>query len=81
MNYCSIGVVYEEIIYLVMDNKEGHRKNEAVLDYSEYLAVNYNIVVHCKFSTVPQNKHDWPWVMYDCAIIFQNIPPPQHQTT
>ena len=39
MNYCSIGVVYEEIIYLVMDNKEGHRKNEAVLDYSEYLAV------------------------------------------
>ena len=36
----SIGVVEEEIIYLVTDNTVGHGKNEAVLEYSEYLVVN-----------------------------------------
>ena len=33
--YHSIGVVNEEIIYLVMDNTRGHGTIESVLDYSE----------------------------------------------
>ena len=44
--YRSIGVVDEEIIYLVVDNAGGHGANEAVLEYSEYLTANYNIVIH-----------------------------------
>ena len=44
--YLSIGVVGKEVIYLVMDNAGGHGTNEAVLEYSEYLAEIYNILVH-----------------------------------
>ena len=44
--YRSIGVVDEENIYLGMDSAGGHGTNEAVLEYSEYLAEKYNIVVH-----------------------------------
>ena len=38
--YRSIGVVYEEIIYLVIDNAGGDATNESMLEYSEYLAEN-----------------------------------------
>ena len=38
--YHSIAVVDEEIIYLLMDNSVENGKNEAVLDYIEYLGVN-----------------------------------------
>ena len=38
--YRSIGVVDKEIIYLVMNKVGGHGTNEAVLEYSEYLARN-----------------------------------------
>ena len=51
INYCSIGVVNKEIIYLVMDNTGGHETNESVLEYSVYLEEKYNIVVH----------HQVPW--------------------
>ena len=48
--YYSIGVVDKEIIYLVMDNAGGHGKDESVLEYSDYLSENYNIVVHHKLT-------------------------------
>ena len=47
--YRSIGLVDKDIIYLVMDNAGGHGENEAMLEYSEYLEENYNIVVHPRF--------------------------------
>ena len=43
--YRSIGVVDKEIIYTVIHNMIGHGENEAVLEYSKYLAENYNILV------------------------------------
>ena len=52
--YSSIWVFNEEIIYLVMDNTGGHGKNEAVLEYSKYLAANYNIVVHHQVPQLPE---------------------------
>ena len=42
--YHSIGVAEEEIFYLAMDNAGDHGINEYMLEYSEYLAVNHNIV-------------------------------------
>ena len=48
--YCGIWVVSKDIIYLVMDNAGGHRKDESVLEYSDYLSENYNIVVHHKLT-------------------------------
>ena len=54
--YCSIGVANEEIIYLVIDNAAGYGTNEAVLDYSEYLAANYNILVHHQVPRSPETK-------------------------
>ena len=44
--YRSIKVFDEDIIYLVMNNVVGHGENEAVLEYSEYLELNYKIVVY-----------------------------------
>ena len=46
ITYCSIGVVVEDIIYMVMDKAVWHKKNESVLNYCEYLTENYNIIVH-----------------------------------
>ena len=48
--YRSIGVFGEEIIYTLIYNMGGHGTNEAVLYYSEYMAVNYNIVFHHQVS-------------------------------
>ena len=50
--YCSIRVVGEEIIYLVMYNVEGYGENEDVVYYSEYLEANYSIVF----------LHQVPWL-------------------
>ena len=44
--YRSIGVVSEDIIFIVMDNAGGHGTNKSMLYYSEYLTAKYNIVVH-----------------------------------
>ena len=54
--YRSIGIIDEEIIYLVMDNMGGHGTNSAVLEYSEYLAESYNIVVHHQVIWSPKKK-------------------------
>ena len=51
ITYCSIRVVNEEIIYPVMYNMGVNGKNEALLDYSDYLKENYIIVAH----------HQVPW--------------------
>ena len=44
--YRSIRSVDKDIIYIVMYNVGGYGGNESVLDYSEYLVENYNIVVY-----------------------------------
>ena len=44
ITHCSIREVDEEIIYMVMDNAGGHGKNESLLQYSEYLEENYNVL-------------------------------------
>ena len=54
--YYSIEVVYEKIIYMMMDNMWGNRKNESRLEYSEYLAENYNIVVNHQVSQYPKTN-------------------------
>ena len=54
--YRSIGVTYEEIIYLVMDNAGGDGINEAVIEYSEYMAANHNIEVHHQVPQSPKTK-------------------------
>ena len=56
ITYRSIGVFDEEIIYLVTDNTGGHGTNEAVLDYSEYLAEKYNILVHHQVPPLPETN-------------------------
>ena len=56
ITYRSIRVVDEKIIYLLMDNAGGNGTNEAVLEYSEYLAEKYNIVVNHQITRSPQ-KH------------------------
>ena len=50
-NYCSIGVVNMEILYLVVNNAGGHEINESMLKYGEYLEAKYNTMVH----------HQVPW--------------------
>ena len=42
-------MVGKESIYLVINNTLENGENEAVLEYSEYLALKYNIVVHHQF--------------------------------
>ena len=54
--YRSIGVVDEEIIYMVMDNAGGHGTDEAVLEYSKYLAEIYKIVVHHQVPASPKTN-------------------------
>ena len=49
-------MVDEETIYLVMDNMGGHGTHEAVLEYSDYLVVNYNIVFHHQVPRSPETK-------------------------
>ena len=39
-----------------MDNVGGHGTNEAMLEYSEYLAGKYNIVVHHQVSRSPETN-------------------------
>ena len=56
ITYSSIGLFYEEIIYLEMDNMGTNGKNETVLEYSEYLEENYNIVVQQQFSQSPKTN-------------------------
>ena len=54
--YHSIRVADEEIIYLVMDNEGGHETNEAILEYIEYMATRYNIVVHQQVPWPPKTN-------------------------
>ena len=54
--YHSIRVDDEEIIYLVMDNEGGHETNEAILEYIEYMATRYNIVVHQQVPWPPKTN-------------------------
>ena len=54
--YRSIRVVDEEIIYLAMDNAGGNGKNGYLLEYSEYLAENYNIVVNHQVPRSPEKN-------------------------
>ena len=44
ITYHSIRVVGEEIIYLVMYNAGLNGTNESMLEYSDYMAANYNIL-------------------------------------
>ena len=39
-----------------MDNTGGYGANEAMLEYSEYLTENYNIVVHHKVTQSPKTN-------------------------
>ena len=55
--YRSIGVVDEEIIYVVMYNVVGHGTNKSVLEYSEYMAENYNIAVHHQVPKSTETKN------------------------
>ena len=43
--YYSIGLDDKKLFYLAMDSMERHEKNEAVLEYIEYLESTYNIVI------------------------------------
>ena len=54
--YRSIRVVEKEIIYLVMDNTGGNRENKTMLEYSEYLSDNYNILVHHQVPRSPKTN-------------------------
>ena len=54
--YGSIRVVNEEIIYLVMDNARDNKTNESMLEYSEYMAANYNIVVQHQVPRSPETN-------------------------
>ena len=38
-------VVNKKIIYLVMDNTVCHGRNDAMVDYSEFMTAEYNISV------------------------------------
>ena len=39
-----------------MDNAVGHGTTKAVLEYSEYLAENYNIIVHHQVPRSPKTN-------------------------
>ena len=47
-------MVDKEVIYIVVDNAGSNGINEAVLEYSEYLAANYKIVVHRQVPRSPK---------------------------
>ena len=49
-------MVDKEIIYIVMGNVGEHRVNEAMLEYSEYLAENCNIIVHHQVPRSPKTN-------------------------
>ena len=49
-------MVDKEIIYLVMGNVGEHGVNEAMLEYSEYLAAKYNILVHDQSPRSPKTN-------------------------
>ena len=49
--YRSIWVVEKDIFHTVIDNYEGNGTNQDVLEYIEYLLVNYNLL----------DCHQVPW--------------------